>query len=96
MAKRWERFKTLFNDVSGIPSDILLDLPRISVIGQLHVYIENHRGVYSFNEKELQLKLTKGLLSITGENFVLKTLYSDEILLEGLIKNLAFQTHADE
>lgn len=76
----------------AIPSDILLDLPRISVIGQLHVYIENHRGVHVFSESELQLKLTTGILKISGENFVLKTLYSDEILLEGTIKNLAFQT----
>lgn len=90
MAKHWRKIKTLLNEFGDIPADILWDLPRMTVIGQLHVYIENHKGIFSFTEHELQLYLTKGRLKISGNQLVLKILYSDEILLEGWIKELTF------
>ncbi len=90
MAKQWRKLKTLLSEFADIPADILWDLPRMTLIGQLHVYIENHKGIFSFTDHELQLNLTKGRLKISGENLVLKILYSDEILLEGWIRELAF------
>ena len=65
-----------------LPSDVLLELPRITTIGQFHAYIENHRGLILFTDTELQLKLTKGSLKIT--------LLPEEILVEGTIKEIVF------
>lgn len=65
-------------------------LPKLTVIGQNHLYIENHRELILFTENELKLKLHKGYVRITGESFVLKTMLQQEILLEGLIKNIEF------
>ncbi|GGM31235.1 sporulation protein YqfC [Paraliobacillus quinghaiensis] len=73
-----------------LPSDVLLELPRITTIGQFHAYIENHRGLILFTDTELQLKLTKGSLKIVGDHFVIKTLLPEEILVEGTIKEILF------
>ncbi|KGP73156.1 sporulation protein YqfC [Pontibacillus yanchengensis] len=73
-----------------LPSDVILELPRITTIGQIHAYIENHKGLLIFSEQELRLKLKQGQLKITGKNFVLRMMLPEEILLEGTIEHISF------
>lgn len=75
-----------------LPSDVMLELPRVTTIGQFHAYIENHKGLIIFTDKEIQLKMVKGTLKITGKDFVIKTLLPEEILIEGLISDIQFLT----
>lgn len=73
-----------------LPADVVMDLPRITMIGNLHIYIENHQGVLLFTDKELKLALNDGALVITGDQFVIKKIYAEEILLQGTIKNVLY------
>jgi sporulation protein YqfC len=68
----------------------MMDLPRITMIGQIHIYIENHRGLITFTEKELRLLLKQGQLQIKGNSFVIKTILPEEILLEGKIDQVIY------
>lgn len=70
--------------------DVLLELPRITMLGQLHIYIENHRGLLVYSDKELRLLMKQGQLLIKGKDFVLKTMLPEEILLEGEIEHVYF------
>lgn len=74
----------------ALPSDIVSDLPRITILGQLHVYIENHKGLIVYSESELILKTHTGFIRISGSDFVLKMMLPQEILLEGKIIDVTF------
>jgi sporulation protein YqfC len=74
----------------NLPQDVMMDLPRITMIGQIHIYIENHRGLITFTEKELRLLLKQGQLQIKGNSFVIKTILPEEILLEGKIDQVIY------
>ncbi len=74
----------------ALPSDVVMELPRITIIGQIHVYIENHKGLAVFTDDELRLKTTKGYIQIKGSSFVLKMMLPEEILLEGNITDVKF------
>lgn len=74
----------------ALPSDVVMELPRMTIIGQLHVYIENHKGLSVFTDKELTLKTTNGYIQILGSSFVLKQMLPEEILLEGKITEVKF------
>ena len=83
--KKWLAVKT------ELPTDSLLDLPRVTMIGQLHIYIENHKGVIHFSSDELRLALNAGQqLKVKGEGFVIKTIYPEELLLEGKIESVEY------
>jgi sporulation protein YqfC len=60
------------------------------MIGQIHIYIENHRGLLTFTDKELRLLLKQGQLLIKGKAFVIKTILPEEILLEGKIDQVIY------
>ncbi len=91
MAKKLGHFirKWMTNNLE-LPPDVMMDLPRITMIGQIHIYIENHRGLLSFSDNELRLLLKQGQLLIKGKAFVIKTILPEEILLEGKIDQVIY------
>ncbi len=89
--KKWkQRMKKWMTDQMELPADVMMDLPRITMIGQIHIYIENHRGVLQFSNQELRLLLENGQLLIKGEKFVIKTILPEELLLEGKIDKVIY------
>lgn len=89
--KRWkQKLKNWLTEQMDLPKDVLMDLPRITMIGHIHIYIENHRGVLQFSNEELRLLLTNGQLLIKGECFVIKTILKEELLLEGKIAQVIY------
>jgi sporulation protein YqfC len=91
MAKKWgQRVRNWMAKTMDLPQDVMMDLPRITMIGQIHIYIENHRGLLTFTDKELRLLLKQGQLLIKGKAFVIKTILPEEILLEGKIDQVIY------
>ncbi|MDF0727218.1 sporulation protein YqfC [Cytobacillus sp. S13-E01] len=91
MGKKWQqRMRNWMTTKMELPADVMMDLPRITMIGQIHIYIENHRGLLTFTDKELRLLLKNGQLLIKGQSFVIKTILPEEILLEGKIDQVLY------
>lgn len=91
MARNWgKKVKQLMTKTMDLPQDVMMDLPRITMIGQLHIYIENHRGLLAFTDSEVRLMLKNGQLLIKGDAFVIKTILPEEIMLEGKIDKVYF------
>jgi sporulation protein YqfC len=91
MAKKWrQQMRSWITTKMELPADVMMDLPRITMIGQLHIYIENHRGLLTFTDKEVRLLLKQGQLLIKGESFVIKTILPEEIMLEGKINSVLY------
>ncbi|MBM7554726.1 sporulation protein YqfC [Thalassobacillus pellis] len=91
--KKWQQqIRGWMANYLELPSDVMLDLPRVTTIGDFHVYIENHNGLMHFSEQEIRLKSRKGIIKLTGEGFVLKLMLSEEILVEGNVQAVQFIT----
>lgn len=91
MARKWhQRMTRWLTKTLEVPPDVMHDLPRITMIGQFHIYIENHKGLLTFTESEVRLLLSHGQLQIKGENFIIKAILPEEILLEGHIEKVHY------
>lgn len=91
MAKKWTNVvKKWMATKMELPADVAMDLPRVTIVGQLHIYIENHKGLLVFTDSELRLLLKQGQLLIKGSSFVIKTILPEEILLEGKIDEVHY------
>lgn len=88
MKNRLRNLKRKAIKILDLPNDVILDLPRLTMVGFLQLYIENHRGVLLFTDQELRLLLKKGQLIIRGTDLVIRTLLSEELFLEGNIREI--------
>lgn len=73
-----------------LPQDVVSDLPRVTMIGNVQLYIENHRGVIEFSNEALKLALSKGQLEIVGKDLVLRAILTEEVFVEGVIHDIKY------
>lgn len=90
MRKIGRKIRKFTSDVLDLPQDVIFDLPRLTLIGNMQLYIENHRGVADFSDNLLRLKLSVGGIEITGKQLVIRTITAEEIFVEGLIDHVRF------
>lgn len=84
------RFKKRFSDYLELPGDIMLDLPKIVLMGNLQVFIENHRGIQEYNPQLVRVVVNDRVVEVTGEGLTLRNILADEICVEGRIDSLSF------
>ncbi|MDQ0254355.1 sporulation protein YqfC [Evansella vedderi] len=90
MKKIKKQLRRWMTEQMDLPADVMMDLPRVTLIGNFHIYIENHKGVIRFTKTELRLRLTEGELLVIGNDFVIKNILPEEMLLEGVIEDIRF------
>lgn len=75
-----------------IPQDIVLDLPRITMLGNKQLLIENHKGIIEYTSSLVRVKLNQGELYVHGHNLLLGNLQTEQILIEGTIAEVKYDT----
>lgn len=90
MEKWHNKIKSITANHLDLPKDVVLDLPRITVIGFYQLYIENYKSITKFTDKFLILKLSKNEIKIVGEKLVIRKIWAEEILIEGIIREIYF------
>ncbi|EAX48242.1 protein of unknown function DUF1429 [Thermosinus carboxydivorans Nor1] len=68
-----------------IPQDIILDLPRITMLGNKQLLVENHKGIIEYTPTTVRVKLNQGELIVHGTNLTLGNLQAEQILVEGTV-----------
>jgi sporulation protein YqfC len=77
--------------ILDIPQDVALDLPRVTMIGNIQLYVENHRGVQHFSSDLLRLSLPNGTLEVSGAKLVIRAILSEEVFIEGEIRDIRYK-----
>lgn len=85
-----KKVKKGFSEMMEIPSDIMLDLPKIVIVGDVQVFIENHRGIVEYSTETVRIHVGNGEVGIAGENLMVRNILTEEICVEGKIKSLTF------
>ncbi|EDT8929413.1 sporulation protein YqfC [Salmonella enterica subsp. enterica serovar Mbandaka] len=44
--------------ILDLPDDVVFDLPKITLIGDIQLYIENHRGIIEYTPKTRRIQLS--------------------------------------
>lgn len=87
---RKRQFQQQVSNFLDIPRDLMMDLPKVVMVGDVQVQVENHRGIVVYTPEEVKVNTTLGDLQITGADLSLKNILPDEILVEGRIKSIVF------
>lgn len=86
---------SLFAEVLEMPEELTMDMPRITLIGNIKLSVENHKGIIEYGRQNTKLKVNNGYLTALGDDFVLKNISPDEVLLQGKIKEIAIVLDED-
>lgn len=78
-------------DMFDVPADAKGGLLHIELEGTREVFLENHKGIISLADEEIEINSPSGVVSITGQKLFVKALNADEISLCGKIEKIEFK-----
>lgn len=73
-----------------LPKDVMMDLPKITILGDNEITIENHKGIESFEDECIRIKTNNGIIKIEGRNFEILYIASETIVLSGKFKSVDY------
>lgn len=88
--KKNQEIKKSLAEILELPKDIILDIPKITMIGNLQIYIENHKGIIEYTNNRIRINTKSGALRIIGRNLLLKNIVLEEIVIVGEIQQVEF------
>ncbi|MBR7554326.1 sporulation protein YqfC [Allobacillus sp. GCM10007491] len=83
--KKLRRINRWLTQKAHLPNDVIYDYPRLTLIGHVHLYIENHKGLKQFQDHQIIVEQNGGQIMIEGKSLVIKSLMKNEIVIEGTI-----------
>ncbi|NLZ44307.1 MAG: sporulation protein YqfC [Clostridia bacterium] len=79
-----KHYKTLLVNSFDLPGEVLLDLPRLVMLGNSRMVVENHRGLLEYTEETVRIKTAhSGEIRVTGKGLNLLYMVKEELGLAG-------------
>jgi len=85
-----KNLKSRITDAAGMPKDVILGVPIISVIGQDEACIENYRGILEYTDKLIRIQTKLGKIHVTGKSLAIEHYNNDEMKITGHITVIEF------
>lgn len=86
------KLKEKVSELLELPKEIVLNIPKFTMIGSGELIIENYKGVIEYEDEKVRVNTNSGVIKITGNKLVIREITSENIFLNGKIKSLEFFT----
>ncbi len=83
-------FKERLTEVLELPKEIVLNIPKITMIGNSNFVVENYKGIIEYGNKRIRINTGKGLMKIQGDGLSIREITSENIIIVGKIGSLEF------
>lgn len=88
--ERRGKVRQLMTEILELPKDLVLDLPRMTLVGNVQLTLENHRGVILYTDTHIRVAVARGEIVVAGKKLTLRSILSDEIIVDGTISNVSY------
>lgn len=83
--------KSAVSEILELPKDIMLGLPKVTMIGKIEIHIENHKGIIEYSREVIRINTSEGILKIIGKNMSIKNIIIEEVTITGEIISAEFK-----
>ena len=88
MENKINRGKEVLIEKLDLPKDVLLDVPKIIVIGRNEVTIENHKGIMLFERVKINTNMSP--IEIKGREFEILYIAASTITIKGYFDSIEY------
>ncbi|HHW89617.1 MAG TPA: hypothetical protein GX745_01765 [Clostridiales bacterium] len=80
-------FMSELSKLIDLPADIIMRY-RYTVLGGKAVYVAGHKGLKIYNSEKIELKIDKEILTVTGQDLIIKHLSNNDCIITGNINSV--------
>ena len=86
-----QEWKEKAAEMSGVPKDVAMGLPILTITGTNDLCVENYRGMTEYTDQIIRLKSKSGQIKITGKKLEVIYYTNDEMKIHGHIRTIEYQ-----
>ena len=75
-------------DALDLPADALAGLPRLELVGDKELRMENHRGILAYGTEEIHISGGAFVVKVAGRGLELRAMTGLEVLITGKIEQI--------
>ena len=82
--------KERVTEILELPKEIVLNMPKMTLLGSRNLIIENYKGIIEYEENKIRINTGIGIIKIKGEGLSIKEITSEEVMIDGNIEIMEF------
>lgn len=86
-----KNLKNRITDASGMPKDVILGVPLLTVTGHSEICVENYRGILEYTDKLIRIQTKLGKIHVIGRGLQIEYYTNDEMKIMGHVATIEFQ-----
>lgn len=71
-----------------LPADVVAGVPRVELVGDGELRVENHRGILAYGPQEIHISGGVFGIRVCGESLELRTMNTLELLITGHVSGI--------
>ena len=75
-------------ELLDLPADAITNLPRLELVGDGELRMENHKGILAYGTEEIHVSGGVFIVKIAGEGLELRAMTGLELLITGKIRQI--------
>ena len=80
-----------FANAFDLPKELVVDIPKITLIGNREMSIESHKGIIQYTSEKIRISITGGELIVSGKELLINSILLEEITIYGEFYQIAFE-----
>ena len=77
-------------EASGVPDEVILGVPVVTVTGCYEFIIMNYRGILEYTDSLVRIQTKVGQIKIIGKRLCMDYYTNDEMKISGRISNIEY------
>jgi sporulation protein YqfC len=86
-----QNLREKFTELLELPKEIVLDMPKLTMLGNGDLIIENYKGIVEYDANVVRVNTTSGIIKVMGIDVYIKEITAENIMIYGNILSLEFQ-----
>ncbi len=87
-----KRLRQELSEILELPLDVSMDLPKVTIVGDLGVLVQNHRGLIQYSPEKIVIGVGKGQIAILGRSLQIEEVSKEDMIVRGTLGSVQMET----
>ena len=78
-------------DAFDLPKELIMDMPKITIIGNKEMAIESHKGIIQYTSEKIRIGIAGGELIVSGKDLLINSIVLEAIIIYGEFQQISFK-----
>ena len=77
-------------EITDIPKDFLMNMPRITMLGNRELHIDNYKGLLEYTNELISVASTNKIIVVKGNGLIITRIVEKSVYIGGSILSVEF------